>query len=60
MTRRSHTVPETNLRRVDAEILEGVERNEDVADVGVDLQLVVPPLQVPDNRLLQEDREWLT
>lgn len=54
-TNSSHAVLVTDLRRVDAEILEGVESNEDVADVGVHLQLFVPLLQVPDDRLLQEE-----
>lgn len=57
MTNLSQWVPETNLRRVDGEILEGVESDEDVAHVGVHLQLVVPLLQVPDDGLLQEGGE---
>ena len=48
------------LGRIDAEGLEGVDGDEDVSHVSVDLQLVVPPLQVADDGLLRggsrEDR----
>lgn len=44
--------PKTNLGRVDAEVLERVESDEDVANVSVNLQLIVPLLEVADYRLL--------
>ena len=43
----------TNLGRVNAEILKRVESDEDVTDISVHLQLIVPLLEMADYCLLQ-------
>lgn len=48
---------QTNLRRVDAEILERIEGDEDIADIRVHLQLLVPLLEMTDNCLLGRQEE---
>ncbi len=47
----------TNLGRVDAEILERIESDEDVAHVSVHLQLIIPLLEMADYYLLQERKK---
>lgn len=42
----------THLRRVNAEVLKRIKSDEDVADVGVNLQLIISPLEVADYCLL--------
>lgn len=47
----------THLRRVQAEALERIKSDEDVSNVGVNLELVISPLEVADDCLLRERRE---
>lgn len=42
----------TNLRRIDAEILKRIESDEDVANISIDLKLIVPLLEMTDDYLL--------
>lgn len=50
----------TNLGRVDAEILERIESDEDVTNVSVHLQLVIPLLEMADYYLLQKRKKTHT
>lgn len=47
----------THLRRVNAEVLKRIKSDEDVADVSVNLQLIISPLEVADYCLLRGRRE---
>lgn len=50
----------TNLGRVDAEILERIESDEDVTHIRVDLQLIIALLQMADDYLLQgKQTAWM-
>lgn len=49
----------TNLGRVDAEILERIESDEDVTNISVYLQLVIPLLEMADYCLLQEKKKHI-
>lgn len=47
----------TNLGRVDAEVLERIESDEDVTNISVHLQLIIPLLEMADYSLLQKRKK---
>lgn len=47
----------SHLRGVNAEVLKRIKSDEDVSNIGVNLQLIISPLEVADYCLLREKRE---